>query len=314
MNGANKRILVVGSANMDFIMNVKRAPEAGETVVSYDRYEYVPGGKGANAAVAAARLGADVMFATRLGNDRNGEILRQVYESCGIAPRYIKTDKKHPTGLAGIVVEKNGSNRIITFPGANTAIDDDDLEEAFMCYPDALFMQFEIADDIILKAVKTANENKIPVFIDAGPAKVEFPFGNLGALEVFSPNETETYAYTGISPINAATALHACIKLRNKIDAKYIVLKLGSRGALVYDGVYSEIIPPYENEVVDTTAAGDAFTAALTYEYIKSGDIIRAAKFANVVGSIVVSRAGAYPSLPTADEVARFIQRKNIIL
>ncbi len=308
------RILVVGSANMDFVMRVNIIPNAGETVISNGSYEYIPGGKGANAAIAAARIGADVLFCARLGNDLHGNKLKEFYLANSINPRFITLDKKRATGLAGIIVEKNGNNRIIVYPGANEGITEDDLEEALLSYPDALFLQFEIADDIVQAAVNMANRSDVPVFIDAGPAREDYPLNKLGKIEVFSPNETETEKFTGIAPTNANNALHACIKLMNRIEAKYIVLKLGSRGAYVYDGVYSEIIPTYESEVVDTTAAGDAFSAAMTFEYLRSKDIVRAVKFANAVGTLTVTKHGASSSIPYIGEVEEFIKNRQIEL
>lgn len=308
------RILVVGSANMDFVMRVDRLPLAGETVISSGTYEYIPGGKGANAAVAAARLGAEVLFCARLGNDLHGARLKEFYLSNGIASRFLTADKKRATGLAGILVEKDGTNRIVVYPGANEGITEDDLEDALLSYPDALFLQFEISDEIVRAAVHMAEKGNVPVFIDAGPARESYPLERLGKIEVFSPNETEAERYTGIAPTNANNALHACIRLRNRINAKYIVLKLGSRGAYVYDGVYSEIIPTYESDVVDTTAAGDAFSAAMTLEYLRSGDIVRAVKFANAVGTLTVMKPGASSSLPYAAEVDEFIKNRQIAL
>jgi len=309
---AKPRILVVGSANMDLVLKTERVPEAGETLISGGSYEFCPGGKGANAAIAAHNMGADVMFCSRLGNDLHGTRMKKLYQDQGMDTRYVKLDKNRSTGLAGILVESDGQNRIIVYSGANMGITDDDVEEAFMSYPDAVLLQFEISDYIVQKTVKMANEKGIPVFVDAGPARKDYPLFNLGKLEVFSPNETETAIFTGIKPSGLNDYIKAGVSLSSKVQAKYYVLKLGSRGAYVYDGKYSEILPAYDVEVVDTTAAGDAFTAALTVEYIKTKDIVRAAKVANAAGALAITKQGAYTSLPTQEEVYRFINEKNI--
>lgn len=308
------RILCVGSANMDLVMKMERVPERGETLITARDYQFIPGGKGANTAVAAARLGADTLLCTKLGDDANGRVLREMYVKENISPRFIGVDKHNNTGLAGIFLESNGANRIVVYPGANNALTADDLEEAFISYPDALLMQFEIPESTIIKACRMAQERGVKVFIDAGPARSDFPLKDLGQLEIFSPNETETLAYTGISPDNMSSTMRATVKLSVMVNAKYIVLKLGSRGAYVYDGVNADIIPSYEVSAVDTTAAGDAFTAALTYEYIKTGDIIHSVKFANAVGALTVTRMGASSSLPTYDEVMNFVKIKQIQL
>lgn len=308
------RILCIGSANMDLVMKMERVPERGETLITGRDYEFIPGGKGANTAVAAARLGADTLFCTRVGDDANGKVLREMYEKENISPRFIGVDKNNNTGLAGIFLESDGSNRIVVYPGANNALTTDDLEEAFISYPDAVLMQFEIPEQTVIKACRMAQQRGVKVYIDAGPARSDFPLKDLGQLEIFSPNETETLAYTGISPDTMSSAISATIKLSIMVNAKYIVLKLGSRGAYVYDGVNADIIPSYEVSAVDTTAAGDAFTAALTYEYTKTNDIIHSIKFANAVGALTVTRMGASSSLPTYDEVMNFVKIRQIQL
>ena len=132
---------------------------------------------------------------------------------------------------------------------------------------------------------------------------------------MFSPNETETYEYTGIMPAGADSALRAALALRRRVNAKYIVIKQGNRGAFVYDGKHYSMVPAYRaDKVVDTTAAGDAFTAALTIEYLKTGDIMKAVKFGAAAGAVTVSRAGAALSVPSEDEVREFLEKRNVFL
>ena len=307
-----KRVLTVSSANMDFVMKVARVPEAGQTLLDDGSFRFAPGGKGANAAVAIQRLGGDSVFCTRLGNDRNGDELRRIYAHEGVDCRFIVTDPEHATGLASIMVEPSGQNRIIVFPGANAAICSDDVESAMLCRPDALFMQLEIAADAIIYAARYAAERNIPIFIDAGPALPDFPFEKLPRLEVFSPNETETEAYTGIVPSSPEACLRAATALSRMVDAHYYVIKLGGRGAYIYDGKYYFCLPAFDVKAVDTTAAGDAFTSALTLEYLRCGDIERAGRYANLVGAMTVGRAGALPSLPTEAELKKFVKTYGI--
>lgn len=309
-----KRILVVSSANMDFVMKVGRVPEAGQTIIESRSYSYVPGGKGANAAVALARLGGDSVFCARLGNDTHATRLKELYRENGVDVRFIKHDRTAPTGLAAIAVEENGDNRIIVYPGANTKLSSDDIEDAFTCLPDAVFLQFEIPDSAVITASRFAEQHHIPVFVDAGPARTDYPLEKLSPLEVISPNESETFALTGILPNDTANCLRAATALMQKVETKYVVIKLGGRGAYIHDGKYSQLLPTYEGEVVDSTAAGDAFTAALTLEYLNSGDIVRSVKYANAVGTMVVGKAGASSSLPTAAEVDEFLRTRGIVL
>jgi len=305
------RILVVSSANMDIAANMPRMPMPGESLIG-DSYDYIPGGKGANAALTFARLGGDCVFCSRLGEDMNGRALKKFYETSKIDTRFTILDKNESTGLAIILVESNGSNRIVVYPGANFSLSTSDVEEAFTCYPDALFLQLEIPVDTVTAATKFAKKHKIPVFVDAGPAIKDFPLESLENVEIFSPNETETYIFTGIQPNNMDNCLKACMALAERVKAKYYVIKLGERGAFVYDGKYYKLLSPYDVDVVDTTAAGDAFSAALTYEYMSSKDIKRACEFANIVGSLTVSKAGASSSIPTMTEIEDFVIQNEI--
>lgn len=305
------RILVVGSSNIDFVCQVDRVPVQGETMLCDKNYAFVPGGKGANTAVAAARLGADVVFCTRVGDDSYGSQLLEKYKSEGIDTRFVNMDRSARTGLAVIMVEGSGENRIVVYPGANMNLDKDDIESAFTTYPDALVMQLEIDREAVIAASNLARKKGAKVFLDAGPATVDFPLEELGQLEVISPNETETRILTGIIPNSSDNCLRACVALMNRVPCKYVVLKLGDRGCFVYDGLHCHHIAPLDvGTPVDTTAAGDAFTAALATRYMHNGnDIIDACEFANAVGGYVVTKAGAFPSLPTIKELRDFLEK-----
>ena len=309
-----KRILTVSSANMDLVMSVSKIPQGGETQLESGTYQFVPGGKGANSAVAVRRLGGDSVFCCRLGKDANGSIMHNIYKKEGLDTRFIVVDPDAVTGLGAIMVEPNGQNRIILFPGANVRLTKEDIDASFICRPDALLMQLEITQDAVMHAAWTANEKNIPIILDAGPANRDFPLADLPPLEIFSPNETETEIFTGINPTNPDNCLRAAMALQKLVTAKYYVIKLGGRGCYIYDGKYYHCLPAYGINAVDTTAAGDAFTAALTLEYLRSGDIVRAGRYANVVGALAVSKKGALPSLPTEAAVDKFIAEKAIRL
>jgi ribokinase len=306
-----KRILVAGSSNIDFLLTTPYIPAPGETLLSSGKYAFTPGGKGANAAVAAAAMGAEVIFCSRVGDDAYGDRLIALLKERGIDTRNVKVDRLEQTGLAVVMLEKNGANRIIVFGGANRKISDSDIEDSFStAYPDAVLTQFEIRQDAVLAAAKTAAYEGIPLFVDAGPATSDFPLEKLERVEVFSPNESETEILTGIRPNSLENCLRASIALCNRVDIKYVVLKLGARGCYIYDGKYCDIISPFDVPVVDTTAAGDVFTAALTAEYLRSGDILASARFANAAGALAVSKLGAINSVPTLEEVRALLENK----
>lgn len=306
-----KRILVVSSANIDFVQRMRRVPYSGETVCEDENgYSYVPGGKGANSAVAFARMGADCVFECKLGRDSNAKRLTSFYQREGIDTRYILEDDEAPTGLASILVEENGKNRIIVYPGANMTLSAADIEEGFTCYPDAVYLQLEIPDEAVIEASHRANRENIPVFIDAGPARLDFPLEKLGKVEIFSPNETETRIFTGITPNSEESALRAAIKLSSAVSAKYIVIKLGERGSFIYDGREYYVVPAEKVETVDTTAAGDVFTAVMTYVYLSNGNIVSAVKYATCAAALSVMKAGASTSIPTRAEVIAYAKNK----
>ena len=311
---SKKKILVIGSANMDLSMNMYKIPAAGETVIDDGGVAYIPGGKGANAAVAFSKLGADCMLCAKVGADLHGQKLYQYYKDLGINTSHIKVDRDNQTGLAVVMKESNGNNRIIVYPGANANLSQDNILEAFECNPDALYLGFEIPFNVAISAAKLAASRNIPIFVDAAPASKDYPLENLPMLEVFSPNETETETFTGILPQGTDSALRASLALYRRVKAKYIVIKQGDRGAFVYDGKHFFVIPAIRlGKAVDTTAAGDAFTAALTLEYLRSANIRNAVKFGVAAGAITVTRVGSSSSIPTDDEVRALIIKEDLI-
>ena len=211
-----------------------------------------------------------------------------------------------------VIKESNGSNRIIVYPGANRTLNNDNIIDAFNSRPDALYLGFEIPFSMAVAAAKIARANNVPIFVDAAPASKEYALESLPEVEIFSPNETETFEYTGVMPKGTDSCLKAAYSLFQKVKAKYIVIKLGSRGAFFFDGKHFDLIPAYRpDEVVDTTAAGDTFTAAMTLEYLRSGNIKEAIKFGAAAAAISVSRKGASASVPSLDEVREFIAKRG---
>jgi len=295
---------------MDLVLRTPRVPLAGESFVGRD-YSNIPGGKGANQAVAAALLGAKVDFAGKTGTDSNGVKLKEQLEKFGIGTEHFIMDEHSQTGLAAILLEDNGQNRIIVFLGANMQIRREDVQKALEKDYDAVIVQFEIPKEIVIDTCRTARKKNIPVIVDAGPAQ-DFPLEEIRGIDILSPNETETLAMCGIEPDSIKKASEAAKILKQRSDARYIVIKMGKKGAMLYSDEVTGLFPAPEVEAVDTTAAGDAFTAAMTVEYIKNGDIARAIRFANIVGAITVTRLGAQPSLPSLAEVEEFAKRRNI--
>lgn len=307
-----KRILVIGSSNMDLSMNMYKIPAPGETLIDDGGVAYTPGGKGLNAAIAFTRLGADCVFSTKLGADSHGQKLYGYLKESGLNTEYIRVDRENPTGFSAVLKESSAENRIIYYPGANLTLSRENLMEAFSCQPDAVYINFEVSFDTASLAARIASSRGIPIFVDAAPANKNYSLESLPQLEVFSPNETETQEYTGIMPAGADSSLRAALALWKRVKCKYLVIKQGARGAFVYDGKHYIMIPAYRpDKLVDTTAAGDAFTAAFTLEYLESGgDAVLAAKYGAAAGAVTVSKFGAASSVPTANEIIDFIKRR----
>lgn len=309
----SKKILVIGSANMDLSMNMYKLPEAGQTLIDDGGVAYLPGGKGANAAIAFSRLGAECVFSAKLGADLHGQRLYQYYKEQGLNTAYVKVDKENPTGIAVVLKESDGNNRIIVYPGANAHLSADNIAEALDCNPDAVYLGFEVPFAVAVNAARMASARGIPVFIDAAPADKEHALENLPNVEIFSPNETETKEYTGILPQGADSSLRAALSLYKRVKCRYLVIKQGERGAFVYDGRHYRFVPAMRaGNTLDTTAAGDAFTAAMTLRYLECGDIITAVKYGVAAGAIAVTRRGASSSIPTAAEVEALLAGGNV--
>ncbi len=306
------KVLIVGSANMDLVMNMYKVPAVGETVLDDGGVAYIPGGKGANAAVAFAKLGGDAILSAKIGKDVHGQRLYNFYKDVGVNTSYLKVDHDNPTGLAVVMREADGGNRIVVYPGANSHYTVDNVTEALLSAPDAVYINFEIPFQTAVAAARAAASRGIPVFVDAAPANKAQKLDTLPEIEIFSPNETETYEYTGVMPQGASSALEAAMSLSKKVRAKYIVIKQGDRGAFVYTGKQYFIVPAVKaGKVVDTTGAGDVFTAAMTLEYLRCRDIKTAVKYAVAAGAISVTRRGASLSVPTEEEVRALLSKSD---
>lgn len=297
------RSAVVGSINMDLILGAERIPETGENLLGTS-YGYANGGKGANQATALARLGASVKMIGKVADDTNGNKLLENLKANNIDTSGVATNGTS-TGLAAILIDGEGRNRIIVYEGANAEIDADKAVESISTDTDLLLVQFETNENVVISAVNHAVKNNITTVIDCGPAK-QFSLEKMQGATIVSPNESETKALTGILPVDDNTILEASRLLMERSKAQYIVLKLGERGCSIWDGEKLTLLPSYKSSVVDTTAAGDCFTAAMALEFIKSGDIYKACDMGNKAGAIAVSRMGAADSMPTAEEIKNF--------
>ena len=308
-----KKILVIGSSNMDLSLNLYKIPAPGEAILDDGGVAYTPGGNGANSAIAFSKLGATTVFCTKLGADVHGQQLYKFYRDQGLDTSCIKVDHEFATGFSVVLKEGENAPRTVCYPGANTHISADSMAQAFISNPDALSLSFEITFNNALAAAKIAESRNIPIFIDAAPASKDYALESLPFVEIFSPNEQETFEYTGVKPEGADSSMRASLALWRRVKCKYVVIKQGARGASIWDGKHFQMVPAVRpDKVLDTSGAGDTFTAAMTLEYLNNGGDIKAAvKYAAAAAAITVSRQGTASSVPTEQEVVDFINNRR---
>ena len=298
------RLLVVGSSNTDMVVRTARIPAPGETVLGGDLL-VTPGGKGANQAVAAARLGAEVTFLARIGADTFGDQAVKTITESGVSGEYILRDSGAPSGVALISVDGQGQNAIVVAPGSNARLSWDDVERARPAFEqaDVVVLQLEIPLDTVRRAIDLARELGKQVILNPAPAPA-LPQGYLNGIDVLTPNLQEVNVLLGeIGGLDAVKAARALLAT----GIRAAVVTLGSSGAVAASGDYLDLIPPRKVKVVDTTAAGDCFTAALAVMLAEGRSLPDAAMFANAAASISVTRAGAQTSMPTRQEVEQVV-------
>lgn len=302
-----KDICVIGSINMDLVVKVNRMAKVGETILSEGYYKY-SGGKGANQAVAASRLGARVHMIGKVGNDDNGDALLKKLAEDEVDIEYISVDNSNPTGMAVIMVDQDANNSIIVVPGANMKIESSDVQKAreVIIMSKLIVAQFETPVEATIEAFKIAKDNNVVTILNPAPAR-EIPDELLGLTDIIIPNETEAYELTKIKIDNENSIKAAAEKFLER-GAKYAIITLGERGAALVSKEGFEIIKAVKVTALDTTAAGDSFIGALAsklcnYEKIDFEKIKEAVIFANKVSSMVVQKPGAQASLPTLNEV-----------
>jgi ribokinase len=305
------RIVIIGSINMDIVIHAERMPRDGETVFG-SNLSFFPGGKGANQAVAAARLGAETSMVGRVGHDSFGGPLRSQLLQNGVNCDHVIIDENAATGTALIVINPEGNNSILVAPGASQNVSPSDVDAAaeLIGQADALLMQFEIPLETVAHAADLAQARGLLTVLDAGPAR-NCPPDLLTKVDVLSPNETEAEALINMQITDLRSAEKAAQKFV-EIGVKTLVLKLGQEGCLVAREGYMFHCPAFEVTPVDTTAAGDAFTAALGVELARRAPFDGAVRFANAAGALSTLKPGAQPSMPTREEVLNFLEQRGM--
>jgi len=296
------RIIVIGSSNTDMVVKSKKLPSRGETILG-GTFLMNPGGKGANQAVAAARLKGNVTFVTKTGNDLFGDQSKQLFDIEGIDTRFIIKDLKNPSGIALITVDESGENCIVVAPGSNGTLSAYDIDdEVYGNDPsDVFLMQLEIPVSTVDYVAQKVAEKGNRVILNPAPAR-QLSNDLLNSLCVITPNEVEAELLTGIKVKDVLSAEKAAEKLFRK-GVGNVVITMGAAGAYVHNQEISKLIPVVPVKAVDSTAAGDVFNGALAVALSEGKNLEEAVAFANKAASISVTRMGAQASAPYRNEL-----------
>jgi ribokinase len=306
-------IVVVGSINMDLVGKTGRMPRGGETLLGSD-FRMVPGGKGANQAVAVARTGGHVKMLGRVGADIFGERLIANFQENGIDTRFVKTTPEVPTGVAIILVDDTGENSIVVVPGANNSVLPKDLEVARDILEEAkvILVQLEIPLETVEAVIGMAKQAGVLVILDPGPARPLKP-ELLAQVDIITPNEHEAQVLAGEKLQGIDDAQRVAVKLLG-YGIKTVLLKLGGDGVIIATKEQLEHIPAHKVEVEDTTAAGDSFAGGLAVALAEGYSLRDAVRFANAVGALAVTKLGAQAAIPTRQEVEAFMAERGVVL
>jgi ribokinase len=313
-------ITVVGSLNMDLVTRAPHLPQPGESVIGSD-FHTLPGGKGANQAAAAARLGAQTAMVGRVGSDGFGQELRSTLDAAGVDHTFVNQDPEAVTGVALITVDDNGQNTLVVASGANMRLTPQDVEtaQAAIAAADVLLLQLESPLESVTRAAQIARAHGVRVILNPAPAH-PLPAQLLSLVDVLIPNETETSILTG-APIGEwlqfpppesdeppAFRSEAAQGTARKLGVSTVILTLGKYGSLLIPEEGEPLhVPPFRVKAVDATAAGDAFVAAFGVALAEGRAFAEAMRWGNAAGALAATRLGAQPSLPTRQEVGTLI-------
>lgn len=299
----NKKILVIGSLNMDMVIPVKELPQRGETILGGSP-DYIPGGKGANQACAAGKLGGTVTMLGKVGRDAMGQSLKENLAAAGVDVSHVEETPDAPTGMAVIYVSEGGSNSIVVIPGANGLCDRAYIEanEELIAASDIVVLQLEIPYEAVFQAIRLAKKHGRLVVLNPAPALDSLPEEVIASLDYFTPNETELARIAGM-PVGGVEEAIAAGKALVARGVGTVLATLGEAGALLVTAEEARVIPTLRVKAVDTTAAGDTFHGAFVTALGEGMEEAAAIAFGNKAAAISVTRKGAQTSIPSRQEV-----------
>jgi ribokinase len=297
-----KKILVIGSFMTDLVVQTPKVPVEGETIIG-NTFNRFTGGKGANQAVAAARLGGDVTMIGKLGEDDFGREHIDALNSENINHHSILFDSQASTGVGNVVIDSNGNNRIIVVPGANLKLSEKDIEafENVIINSDIVVLQLEVPMETVYKSIELANKHGKTIILNPAPAQPIDP-KYMDKVDYFVPNETEASLLTNIEVSNLETAEKAAEALLLQ-GYKNVIITLGNKGVIFKNNTEMKFVKAYTVKAVDTTAAGDSFIGSFAYGLSNNMSIEQSLNLAVAASALTVTKLGAQPSLPKIDDV-----------
>jgi ribokinase len=299
-------IAIFGSINMDLVARSARLPKPGETLTGH-AFQTIPGGKGANQAVACARLGARTHLVGRVGGDVFGKRLKQELENEGVNHINVLIDQNISSGVALIAVEDSAENMIIVIPGSNGTVGEADLARLEDVLPQSqvLLLQLEIPLQAVISAARLAREHQVKVILDPAPAQA-LPNEIFPLLDIITPNETETERLVGFPLKTKQDAARAARNLKKR-GVRDVIIKMGGHGAFALIDDQEHFFDVFRVEAVDTVAAGDAFNGALAVGLSEGLSIDEAIRWGMACGALSVTKEGAQPAMPERDELLTFL-------
>jgi ribokinase len=303
-------VVVFGSINMDLVARTPRLPGPAETILGHEFFT-APGGKGANQAVAVAKLGIPTKIVGRVGADGFGQELQQHLANIGVDTSAILVDETISSGVALIAVDDTAQNSIIVIPGANGQVAESDVQrlEAHLAQAKVLLLQFEIPLEATLAAARVGQQQNLTIILDPAPV-CDIPAELYKLVDIITPNEVEASHLVGFPVKTEAEAQRAAQVLLEK-GVKTAIIKLGALGAFYATADEQTFVPAYQVKAIDTVAAGDAFNGGLASALVEGRDLASAVRWAAAVGALSTTKAGAQPSMPSRAEVEAFMEKQN---
>ena len=301
-------VIIFGSINMDLVARTPTLPVPGETLLGYS-FVTIPGGKGANQAVATARLEIPTIMIGRVGSDGFGQALLSSLQAAGVNTTGVFVDDSQQSGVAMIAVDDHSENHIIVIPGANGAMDAADVDRLSHHLPGAiaLLLQFEIPLPVVLAAAKAAHQAGVRVILDPAPARSDFPTELYAYVSIITPNAVEAAQLVGFPVDDPATAAQAAAILHQR-GVETVLIKLGAKGVFCSTSEETFFTPAFTVKAVDTVAAGDAFNGGLTAALADGLDIQHAVTWGAATGALAATKSGAQSSLPDRATVETFLR------